>query len=190
MLAFVAASASWQPPRCGVPRARPDLVLRTAPVLALLDGQKPILPTEFTQAVPDMGQARLPLSPTLPDPRAKIPGARELPPCTVVVVGANGRVGSRVVTELLRKHSKVNVRALVRSASPNPDPNPNPHPNPNPNPNPNPHPNHYPNPNPNPSPKPKPKPKPNPSPSPNPNPNQVRDVCFFLGTNVEPEVLG
>jgi len=151
-------------------------VLRTAPVLALLDGQKPILPTEFTQAVPDMGQARLPLSPTLPDPRAKIPGARELPPCTVVVVGANGRVGSRVVTELLRKHSKVNVRALVRSASPNPDPNPNPHPNPNPNPNPNPHPNHYPNPNPNPSPKPNPKPKPNPSPSPNPNPNQVRSA--------------
>ena len=35
----------------------------------------------------------------------------------MVVAGANGRVGSRVVTELLRKHSKVNVRALVRSAS-------------------------------------------------------------------------
>eukprot|EP00964_Phaeocystis_antarctica_P047120 scaffold27247_cov47-Phaeocystis_antarctica.AAC.2 len=61
-----------------------------------------------------MGQARLPLSPEKPDPRAKISGARELPPCTVVVAGANGRVGSRVVTELLRKHSKVNVRALVR----------------------------------------------------------------------------
>ena len=143
MLAFVAASASWQPPRCGVPRARPDLVLRTAPVLALLDGQKPILPTEFTQAVPDLGQARLPLSPTLPDPRAKIPGARELPPCTVVVAGANGRVGSRVVTELLRKHSKVNVRALVRSARANPNPNPNPNPYPNPDPNPYPNPNPY-----------------------------------------------
>ena len=37
-----------------------------------------------------MGQARLPLSPTLPDPRAKIPGARELPPCTVVVVPTHG----------------------------------------------------------------------------------------------------
>jgi len=70
---------------------------------------------EATQAVPDAGQARLPLSPDKPDPRAKIPGARELPPCTVVVVGANGRVGSKVVTELLRKHSKVRVRALVRS---------------------------------------------------------------------------
>jgi hypothetical protein len=111
----VALVLSWQQPRCGVARARPCLSLRTAPVLALLE--KPILPTEFTQAVPDMGQARLPLSPKLPDPRAKISGARELPPCTVVVAGANGRVGSRVVTELLRKHSKVNVRALVRSAS-------------------------------------------------------------------------
>lgn len=70
---------------------------------------------EATQAVPDAGQARLPLSPDKPDPRAKIPGARELPPCTVVVVGANGRVGSKVVTELLRKHSQVRVRALVRS---------------------------------------------------------------------------
>ena len=115
---FAVVAAAWQPPRCGVARARPDVLLRTAPVLALLDGQKPILPTEFTQAVPDRGQARLPLSPTLPDPRAKIPGARELPQCTVVVAGANGRVGSRVVTELLRKHSKVNVRALVRSAKP------------------------------------------------------------------------
>ena len=28
----------------------------------------------------------------------------------MVVAGANGRVGSRVVTELLRKHSKVHVR--------------------------------------------------------------------------------
>jgi len=74
------------------------------------------LPTDFTEAVPDAGQARLPLSPEKPDPRAKIPGAKELPPCTVVVVGANGRVGSKVCTELLRKHSKVNVRALVRSA--------------------------------------------------------------------------
>ena len=35
-----------------------------------------------------------------------------------------------------------------------------------------------------------PNPNPNPNPSPKPNPNQVRDVCFFLGTNVEPEVLG
>ena len=113
----VTLAASWQQPRCGVSSARPCLALRTAPVLALLDGQKPTLPTEFTQAVPDMGQARLPLSPKMPDPRAKISGARELPPCTVVVAGANGRVGSRVVTELLRKHSKVNVRALVRSAS-------------------------------------------------------------------------
>ena len=113
----VTLAASWQQPRCGVASARPCLALRTAPVLALLDGQKPTLPTEFTQAVPDMGQARLPLSPKMPDPRAKISGARELPPCTVVVAGANGRVGSRVVTELLRKHSKVNVRALVRSAS-------------------------------------------------------------------------
>ena len=70
----VALVLSWQQPRCGVARARPCLSLRTAPVLALLE--KPILPTEFTQAVPDMGQARLPLSPKLPDPRAKISGAR------------------------------------------------------------------------------------------------------------------
>mmetsp|Transcript_26096 Transcript_26096/g.43103 ORF Transcript_26096/g.43103 Transcript_26096/m.43103 type:complete len:651 (+) Transcript_26096:6-1958(+) len=78
----------------------------------------PGLPQLFswaTQAIPDAGQARLPLSPDRPDPRAKVPGARELPPCTVVVAGANGRVGSKVVTELLRKHSKVRVRALVRS---------------------------------------------------------------------------
>jgi nucleoside-diphosphate-sugar epimerase len=73
-----------------------------------------LLPLEAA-AIPDAGQRRLPLSGG-PDPRAKIPGARELPACTVVVAGANGRVGSRVVTELLRKHPKVKVRGLVRSA--------------------------------------------------------------------------
>ena len=74
------------------------------------------LPDAATMAIPDAGQARLPQS-DKPDPRARIKGARELAPCTVVVAGANGRVGSKVCTELLRKHSKVQVRAVVRSAS-------------------------------------------------------------------------
>ena len=108
--------ASWQS-LCGAASAHPRLGWRSAPAVALLDSQNAKLPAEATQAVPDAGQARLPLSPDQPDPRAKIPGARELPPCTVVVAGANGRVGSRVVTELLRKHSKVSVRALVRTAT-------------------------------------------------------------------------
>ena len=43
--------------------------------------------------------------------------ARPLPRCTIAVAGANGRVGSAVCRELLRKHKQVTVRALVRSAS-------------------------------------------------------------------------
>ena len=39
-----------------------------------------------------------------------------LRPCTVVVAGANGRVGSMVCRQLLRTQEKVTVRALVRSA--------------------------------------------------------------------------
>lgn len=39
-----------------------------------------------------------------------------LRPCTVVVAGANGRVGSMVCRQLLRTQPKVTVRALVRSA--------------------------------------------------------------------------
>ena len=43
--------------------------------------------------------------------------AKPLPRCTIAVAGANGRVGSMVCRELLRKHKQVTVRALVRSAS-------------------------------------------------------------------------
>ena len=43
--------------------------------------------------------------------------AYKLPRCTVAVAGANGRVGSMVVRELLRNHPQVTVRALVRSAA-------------------------------------------------------------------------
>jgi len=39
-----------------------------------------------------------------------------LRPCTVVVAGANGRVGSMVCRQLLRTQPQVTVRALVRSA--------------------------------------------------------------------------
>lgn len=40
-----------------------------------------------------------------------------LPRCVVAVAGANGRVGSMVCRELLRKHPQVTVRALVRTAT-------------------------------------------------------------------------
>ncbi|KAL1528447.1 hypothetical protein AB1Y20_009793 [Prymnesium parvum] len=43
--------------------------------------------------------------------------AVELPRCTIAVAGANGRVGSMVCRELLRAHTAVTVRALVRTAS-------------------------------------------------------------------------
>ena len=43
--------------------------------------------------------------------------AAPLPRCTVAVAGANGRVGSMVCRELLRKHKQVTVRALMRNAA-------------------------------------------------------------------------
>lgn len=46
---------------------------------------------------------------------ALVPSA--LPRCVVAVAGANGRVGSMVVRELLRNHPQVQVRALVRDAT-------------------------------------------------------------------------
>tara|TARA_B100000795_G_scaffold224290_1_gene179676 strand:+ start:72 stop:326 length:255 start_codon:yes stop_codon:yes gene_type:complete len=71
----VALAVSWQPSSCGVTSARPCLAQRTSPVLALLDGQKPILPTEFTQAIPDVEPTR----PTHARTVLRLP--LSLPPC-------------------------------------------------------------------------------------------------------------
>ena len=69
---------------------------------------------DATSWLPRASTGRSPLGGV--DARVKEPGAPELPPMRVVVAGANGRVGSKVCTELLRNHPAVQVRALVRSA--------------------------------------------------------------------------
>lgn len=50
----------------------------------------------------------------------QLPDGDEVPklgPCTVAVAGANGRVGSWVCRELLRRNPDITVRALIRDAS-------------------------------------------------------------------------